>query len=169
MATSQHTERPNTERATRDSAGSTPRNLRAEGTSAEALAVAFLEERGFTIVKRNFHCGRQGEIDIIAEVQTPVAMPFGRTATATAQTETTLVFVEVKARKTSLYGTPEEGVTRSKQQKLRRAAEGFLHTRYARSTQNGASVPPCRFDVIAIEFHDDTAPTPIIRHLENAF
>ncbi len=119
----------------------TPRNLRAEGTSGEALAARFLEAKGLQIIKRNFHFGKTGEIDLIAT------------------DGNVLVFVEVKSRKSSAYGTPEEAVTHSKQKTLRRVAEGYLYV-------NGITDRECRFDVIAIELYKNP---PEIRHLVNAF
>lgn len=116
-------------------------NQRAKGATAEDLAEEFLKNKGYAIIKRNFHFGREGEIDIIARERD------------------TLVFVEVKARHSSAYGTPEEAVTFRKQKTLRRAAEGYLYV-------NKISNQECRFDVIAVDY--EKKPTEI-RHLVNAF
>ncbi len=118
-----------------------PTNTRASGASAEDIAAEFLERKGMRIVKRNFHFGRVGEIDIIAE------------------DEEVLVFVEVKARASTLYGSPEEAITPSKQRAIRKVAEGFLYTQNITNRE-------CRFDVIAIRlFHAE----PEITHLVGAF
>ncbi len=114
---------------------------RARGDAAEDIAAEYLAEQGMTIIRRNFHFGRTGEIDIIAE---------------DAQT---LVFVEVKARRTDAYGSPEEAITPAKQRSLRRVAEGYLYV-------NGIENRECRFDVIAIRYENNS---PQIRHLVNAF
>ncbi len=119
----------------------TSENLRDKGALAEEKAVEYLEKCGYKIVKRNFHFGKHGEIDIIAHL------------------EDILVFVEVKARWNALYGEPEYAVTPSKIKALRRAAEGFLYTHNRWGTA-------CRFDVIAMEC---SVEPPIIRHIENAF
>jgi putative endonuclease len=95
----------------------------AQGTAAEDLACRYLETRGLKLVARNFRC-RSGELDLI--------MRDG------AQ----LVFVEVRSRRHSRYGTPAESVTRAKQQRLLRAAAFYLQRRRLDL--------PCRFDVVAI-------------------
>ena len=95
----------------------------AQGTAAEDLALHYLEARGLTLVTRNFRC-RTGELDLI--------MRDGEQ----------LVFVEVRSRRHARYGTPAESVTRTKQQRLLRAAALYL--------QRQRLDPPCRFDVVAI-------------------
>ena len=95
----------------------------AQGTAAEDLALRYLEVRGLTLVMRNFRC-RTGELDLI--------MRDGEH----------LVFVEVRSRRHARYGTPAESVTRTKQQRLLRAAALYL--------QRQRLDLPCRFDVVAI-------------------
>ena len=95
----------------------------AQGTAAEDLALHYLEVRGLVLVTRNFRC-RTGELDLI--------MRDGEQ----------LVFVEVRSRRNSRYGTPAESVTRTKQQRLLRAAAFYLQRQHLDL--------PCRFDVVAI-------------------
>ena len=57
--------------------------------------------------------------------------------------EASLVFVEVRKRANSDYGGAAASVTPAKQRRLLRAAQFFL-LRYK-------SLPPCRFDVVAID------------------
>jgi putative endonuclease len=95
-----------------------------EGVAAEALAARFLATRGLTIVGRNYRC-RGGEIDIIARD--------GRT----------VVFVEVRLRRSAEYGGAAESITARKRRRLRLAAEHYL----ARLP----SEPPCRFDAILLD------------------
>lgn len=102
----------------------------AQGTAAEDLACRYLETRGLRLIGRNFRC-RGGELDLI--------MRDGEH----------LVFVEVRSRRHSRYGTPAESVTRAKQQRLIRAAALYL--------QRQRLDLPCRFDVVAI-LAADTAP-----------
>ena len=102
----------------------------AQGTAAEELALDYLQARGLTLVTHNFRC-RGGELDLI--------MREGET----------LVFVEVRSRRQSTYGTPAETVTPTKQQRLIHAASLYL--------QRQALDPPCRFDVVAI-LQDGSAP-----------
>ena len=95
-----------------------------EGPAAEALAARFLATRGLAIVGRNYRC-RGGEIDIIARD--------GRT----------IVFVEVRLRRSAEYGGAAESITARKRRRLRLAAEHYL----ARLP----SEPPCRFDAILLD------------------
>ena len=95
----------------------------AQGAAAEELACRYLEAQGLTLVMRNFRC-RWGELDLI--------MRDGEQ----------LVFVEVRSRRHSRYGTPAESITRAKQQRLLRAAAFYL--------QYQQLDLPCRFDVVAI-------------------
>lgn len=62
-------------------------NNRDIGYKAEKIASDFLESLGYSIIQKNFHFGKYGEIDIICD------------------DNNTLVFVEVKYRNTSNYGT----------------------------------------------------------------
>jgi len=99
------------------------------GSSAETLAANYLADQGLKIIERNFSA-KTGEIDLIA------------------LDEKTLVFIEVKFRKSARFGQPYETVTHSKQQKIIRTAQTFLqknkkHTKKA-----------CRFDIISI-LNDD--------------
>ena len=121
----------------KNSGSSASPNRRAEGKSAEDLAAAFLESKGMRILERNFHFGRAGEIDLVAE------------------DGETLVFVEVKARSSTLYGSPEEAVTPAKRRAIRKAAEGYLFVR-------GVADRECRFDVVTIRFY---TAEPEITHL----
>lgn len=93
------------------------------GTAAENLALRYLEAQGLTLILRNFRC-RAGELDLIL------------------REGEILVFVEVRSRRYTSYGSPAESVTPAKQQKLLRAAACYL--------QRQGLDPPCRFDVVAI-------------------
>ncbi|WP_231441718.1 YraN family protein [Brevibacterium zhoupengii] len=73
---------------------------RALGQSGEDLAAEFLQRQGMVILERNFRCPR-GEIDIIAK------------------DGDTIVFVEVKTRRTLAQGSPLEAVTAAKLRKIR--------------------------------------------------
>jgi putative endonuclease len=111
------------------------------GARGEKLAVDFLRRRGYKILKRNFRC-REGEIDIIA------------------QRSDCLVFVEVRTKKVSGFGTPEESVTRSKQGRLVSLANIYLQT--------CEKLPPSwRIDVIAIELAPNNMVSRL-EHIENA-
>lgn len=78
------------------------------GNTGEALAAAWLAERGYIIIDRNWRHSRW-EVDIIAEKGN------------------ILHFVEVKTRRTRKFGHPEENVDRKKIQNLINAAEEYLY------------------------------------------
>jgi putative endonuclease len=92
-------------------------------------------------VTRNFAC-RAGEIDLV--------MRDGGT----------LVFVEVRYRRSTSFGGAAMSVTRGKQLRIVRAA-GFFLLRHPEYRDD-----PCRFDVVAIE-GDRNAP--IIGWIAGAF
>ena len=111
------------------------------GSRGEKLAVDFLKRRGYKIIQRNFRC-REGEIDIIA------------------QQGDCLVFVEVRTKKGSRFGTPEESVTLSKREKLISLANAYLQA---------FDNPPAwwRIDVVAVELAPDNKVSRL-EHIENA-
>ena len=111
------------------------------GERGEAIATAYLKGQRFTIVERNFRC-KGGEVDIIA------------------REGNTLVFVEVKTRRTLTFGPPQLALTPFKQRQISKAALTWL----AKKKQFGASA---RFDVIAIVVPDHQVPQ--IEHIRNAF
>ena len=115
-------------------------NRRSQGKAGEDIAANYLEREGLKILERNYRFER-GEIDIIAEEGDE------------------LVFVEVKARRSTTFGTPEEAVTEEKQEQVHAVAEGYL---FEHDIDNRS----CRFDVVAIEFRNNKAD---IRHLRDAF
>jgi putative endonuclease len=116
------------------------KSTREKGNEAEDTAVELLLNKGYQIIKRNFTYGRIGEIDIVAK------------------DGDTLVFVEVKSRKTKEYGSPLESVTPKKQRVLRKVAEGYY---YINKLEDVSS----RFDIIAIDYSEKP---PVVEHLENA-
>ena len=107
------------------------------GAQAEDLACAHLERAGLNLLTRNYRCP-QGEIDLVMEDRD------------------TLVFVEVRYRRTNTFGTPAETVDKRKQARLQAAAGHFLRAHNADRA--------CRFDVVAVSGHDAR-----IEWLRNAF
>ena len=93
------------------------------GAQAEDLACAHLERAGLKLLARNFRCP-QGEIDLVMDDRG------------------TLVFVEVRYRRSNAFGTPAETVGRHKQARLRAAAGHYL--------VKHAVDRICRFDVVAV-------------------
>lgn len=94
------------------------------GLWAETQAVSFLRKQGKRIVSRNYRT-QFGEIDIIAE------------------DGDTIVFVEVKASR-SPFSHPEEKVNIAKQNRLIRAAKGFI-------ARGNLYDKPARFDIITVQ------------------
>lgn len=119
-------------------------NRRADGSAHEERVLRYLLGRGYTLVRRNFHFGRAGEIDLVM------------------RDGDTYVFVEVKARRSHGFGLPEEAVTPSKRRRVRRVAEGFIHI-------NGLAGKNVRFDVVAIDYATGRGGQPEIRHYIDAF
>ena len=99
-------------------------NRRSVGAQGEAVARAYLEERGARVLEMNYR-RHTGEIDIIARQ--------GKT----------VLFVEVKRRTSLRYGRPAEAVDRAKQTHILRTAALYLQ-------EKGLSDTPMRFDVIEI-------------------
>ena len=87
---------------------------RDEGRHGEDIACEYLKTQGFKIIDRNFRI-RGGEIDIIAIDQRD---PSG----------SILVFIEVKTRKSSAFGSPLEAISYWKIKALMKAAEFYKMT-----------------------------------------
>ena len=99
------------------------------GRLGENIACDFLRKNGYKIIETNYRC-RDGEIDIITQQQD------------------TLVFVEVRTKRSFFFGSPEESITQTKKEHLRAVAEHY--------NQNHENLPPeWRIDVIAIEIDRD--------------
>lgn len=100
-------------------------NRRAAGSRQEALAAAFLKERGVEVLTCNYRC-KLGEIDIIG------------------RQDGSYLFIEVKYRRDGTSGRPEEAVGIRKQRTICRVADHY-RMRYGLSEDVG-----CRFDIVAI-------------------
>jgi len=116
-------------------------NLRQQyGAQSESLAARLLKQRGYTILETNYRTPL-GEIDIIA------------------RDRGTIVFVEVKARRSLGFGGPKWAVTPKKQRKISMVALYYLKT--TRQSQAKA-----RFDVVAIR---SLGQPPQVEIIQNAF
>ena len=107
------------------------RSSKKAGDAGEARALAHLLAQGLTLVQRNYRVARGphargGEVDLIMRDR-----------------DGTLVFVEVRARRSPAYGGAAASVSAAKRRSLVLAAKIFL-TRQR-------TTPPCRFDVVAID------------------
>ena len=107
-----------------------PSRTGASGACAESIAAEFLMRRGLAIVGRNFRT-RAGEIDLIA------------------RDGATLVFVEVRMRRSQRFGGALESITAAKRARIVAAANGYL-------AMIGRE-PPCRFDAILMDRLDTSA------------
>jgi len=109
------------------------------GFRGEELAVAYLREKGYVILERDWRSGHR-DIDIIA-----------RHGDCT-------VFVEVKARHSDEINDPVESVDYRKQQNIQRSINHYVKGHHVN--------PPIRFDVITVVGTIDSQ-APKIRHIEN--
>ena len=94
------------------------------GARAEAIAATYLEAHGLAIVARNVR-SRFGELDLIA------------------REGNTLVFVEVRLRRSARFGGASASITAAKRNRLVAAAETYLASL--------ARVPPCRVDALLLD------------------
>lgn len=99
------------------------------GWKAEKEALAFLKRQGLTLLARNFAC-KTGEIDLIM------------------LHNETLVFIEVRYRLKSRYGSAEDSITHRKQQKIRHTAALYLQKNRQHNHRT------CRFDTLSLNSND---------------
>ena len=112
------------------------------GKWGEELAAKYLEQKGYVIRDRDW---RQGKLDL--------------DIVAVADDGETVVFVEVKARKTNAFGQPEQAVDAKKIKRLARAADSYVKSL-------GVSAP-LRFGIVSIIGDQKEAQT--IEHIVDAF
>ncbi len=110
------------------------------GEKGEAIAVRQLKKNGYKIIETNY-LTKLGEIDIIAK------------------DKDTIVFVEVKARRSVNFGSPKGAVTSQKQKKISMVALYYLKT-------NNQITAKARFDVVAVSLNRDK---PRVEIIKNAF
>ncbi len=96
---------------------------RDSGQLAEQIACDYLQQHGLVLLEQNYHC-RRGEIDLIM------------------RDDETLVFVEVRARRSDRFGSALESITVDKQSRIIATAQHYLQQN--RLQQN------CRFDVVTL-------------------
>lgn len=100
------------------------KNRQLLGQEGEKLALQYLNQQGLVLMESNYR-QKFGEIDLVM------------------QDRCTLVFVEVRSREKNQFGGAAASISATKQRRLKLAAQAYLK-RYRQ-------VPPCRFDVIAID------------------
>jgi putative endonuclease len=116
---------------------------RALGAEGELRAARFLARRGYRVVERNVRVGGV-EVDLIVRRGMLVA------------------FVEVKTRRSSAFGAPEEAVDERKQARIARAAAAWVRA-------NPGSAHQVRFDVVACRAPGHGARAWKIDHWPGAF
>ena len=114
------------------------------GKSGEDEAAKVLEKKGYKILDRNYRT-RYGEVDIVA------------------RDGQTIVFVEVKKRRSNRYGSAKEAIGQKKMKRLAMAAKDYI----LKHSEGHAKGLNSRFDVVSIETHRDLNGR--VEHVKNAF
>ncbi|MGE0077606.1 MAG: YraN family protein [Bacteroidales bacterium] len=109
------------------------------GALGEDLATAFLQQKGYAILHRNWHFGHK-ELDIVAK------------------DNGMLVIVEVKTRANDYWEEPKEAVKRKKQKRIIDAADAYV--------QYFDLDIEVRFDIVSVVWHGGQHT---IEHIEDAF
>ena len=110
------------------------------GKAGEDLAVRYLKKKGYKVIQQNYTCPL-GEIDIIA------------------RQKKTIVFVEVKTRRSLSFGSAKLAITPHKQRKISMAALYYLKS-------NQQMDQDARFDVVTVQ---TTSGSQEIDLIQNAF
>jgi putative endonuclease len=111
------------------------------GILGEKIAADFLGRNGYHILETNYRCSK-GEIDIIANYQD------------------TLVFIEVRTKKSLEFGSPEESITPVKAARIRAVAAHY--------GQNHDNLPSSwRIDVVSVQL-DRNNKVARLELIENA-
>jgi len=111
------------------------------GRWGEGHARRHLEGKGYTISATNYR-SRWGEVDIVARLGDEY------------------IFIEVKTRRGTEFGTPEESITATKSQRLIATAQDYLQ-------KNGLEQASWRIDVVSVHL-DESGKLLEVSHLENA-
>lgn len=112
------------------------------GDFGEYVAADFLEAKGYRVLEKNYRT-QGGELDLIIE------------------DKKSLIFVEVKTRRSTRYGTPAEAVNWKKQQHMLTATRAYLRQNPTRKE--------IRFDIVEIfaTMVEDTPRLESVNHIEN--
>ena len=113
-------------------------STRYKGNSAEEIALSFLKQKGYKLVKKNFFT-KQGEIDLIM------------------QDEDFIVFIEVKSINIDSEYSIFQTVTKRKKRRILKTVRSWLSRK---NKQNNI----WRYDFVGIVFNGDTY---IVEHFEN--
>lgn len=110
-----------------------------QGQEGENTASEYLIQKGYQILHRNWRCGHK-ELDIVA------------------QKENTIIFVEVKTRKNTLFGSPQDAVNDKKIRRIISSADAYI--KFYKIDN------PIRFDIVSIITDEGNK---MIEHIEEAF
>lgn len=108
------------------------------GNLGESKACKYIKKNGYKVLKKNYRT-KFGEIDIIGT------------------DSDTICFIEVKARSRTDYGSPQEFVTKKKQERLWKTASIYID-------KNSPEIENYRFDVVAVDLENEE-----IELFKNAF
>lgn len=108
------------------------------GRAGEEAARSYLQRKGYRVAQVNFRCP-YGEIDMIAF------------------SGSTLVFIEVRTRTGSSFGTPAESITPEKLNHLKKTALYYMQSRFGQEVA-------CRFDLIAVQLERQSMALLSLRH-----
>lgn len=111
------------------------------GLAGEMVAKRFLESVGYRVLAHRFRIGRH-EIDLIIRKGSVVA------------------FVEVKTRRSAVFGSPLESVRWSQQRQIAKVAEGWMD-------RHGSPTDEFRFDVVGVTL--TSGGRARVEHVEDAF
>ena len=114
------------------------------GDWGEDAVGKYLERQGYQILDRKYRC-RWGEIDLVA------------------RDGESLVFIEVRTRRSKLFGTPQESVTEAKAGRLVATCEDYLEKRV---DENSRGQTEWRIDLVSV--HPARGRAPRIEHLRHA-
>jgi putative endonuclease len=112
------------------------------GRWGEKQCERYLKRKGLKTLTRNFSC-KTGEIDLVM-----------------VDTDSAIVFVEVRTKADVAFASPEVSITTPKKARLLRTARYFLAT-------NNIDDRPFRFDIVTIVLNKTSHPQ--IQHYKNAF
>ena len=116
-------------------------NKQEKGNAGEKLARSALKRKGYRIIGQNYRC-RYGEIDIIA------------------RHKDSLVFIEVRSKTGTSFGSPEESLTSGKKQRLISTALDYL-------SKHGKPDEAWRFDFVAVRLEAVPGKNAEVEILQN--
>ena len=109
------------------------------GQAGENIAEVFLQKQGYRILERNYQTP-YGEIDLIAREAREI------------------VFIEVRTRRGTDFGTPIESLTRNKISHWEKSASSYLK-------KSGEFDQPIRFDFVGVDLSEKTPKISLTKNV----